>query len=66
MKAKVSLISQIAAVQAAAEGKSFAARSGAERLQQDHLQAALTTLRWVKACEADLRAFVEQRNGGQR
>jgi hypothetical protein len=66
MTAKISLISQIAAVQAAAEGKTFSARSGAERLQQDHLQAALETLRWIKAREADFRAFVENRSGAGR
>jgi hypothetical protein len=57
MKAKISLISQIAAVEAAAEGRSFSARSGAERLHNDHLQAALATLKWVKTCEDELRAF---------
>lgn len=66
MTAKISLISQIAAVQAAAEGRTFTARSAAERLHQDHLQAALETLRWVKAREAEFRAFVEHRNGGGR
>lgn len=65
MTAKISLISQIAAVQAAAEGKTFPPRSGAGQLQQDHLQAALATLRWIKTCEADLRAFVENRKGGR-
>lgn len=65
MTAKISLISQIAAVQAAAEGRNFLTRSADERLQQDRLQAALATLRWIKTCEADLQAFVALKKGGR-
>lgn len=65
MTQKISLTSQMAAVQAAADGRSFQSRSAAEDLQRRHLQAALATLRWVKSHEEDIRAFVTIRQGGK-
>ncbi len=62
---KISLLSQMAAVEAAATGAPIAARSSAEDLHRSHLQAALATLRWVKAHEHEFRTLLAQRQGAK-
>ncbi|MBP1844788.1 hypothetical protein J2046_003055 [Rhizobium petrolearium] len=66
MAGKISLLSQIAAVQTVADNNfaSWANRSARE-LQQEHLRAALDTLKFVKAHEADFRAYMAARQGGK-
>ena len=66
MAGKISLLSQIAAVQTVADNNfaTWANRSTRE-LQQEHLRAALDTLKFVKGHEADLRAYIAARQGGK-
>ncbi|EAU40194.1 hypothetical protein FP2506_11577 [Fulvimarina pelagi HTCC2506] len=61
---KVSLASQIAAVQNVVAGRSPFTRDQ-QLLQQEHLRAALETLRWVKANEAVLRSTRKAAIGGR-
>lgn len=61
---KVSIQSQIAAIEAAADGKAASYRGTQKELHVDHMRAAAQTLRWVRRYEAEIRAMVEGRKGG--
>jgi hypothetical protein len=63
---KVSLRSQIAAVRSVAEGEfPIVASSNQKRgLVQEHLRAAVATLRWLEKNEAAIRSFIERQRGG--
>ena len=55
---KVSLASQIAAVEAAAAGKTPIGRAQVE-LQQQHLTAALQSLRWLDRNARPIQTFID-------
>lgn len=63
---KVSLRSQIAAVRSVAEGEfPIVASSNQKRaFVQEHLRAAVATLRWLEQNEAAIRSFIERQRGG--
>jgi ABC-type phosphate/phosphonate transport system substrate-binding protein len=67
MSGKVSIQSQIAAVDAVASGRvSVIVTSVSQReLLQKQLGSAAETLRWVAQNEASVRAYVESRKGGR-
>jgi len=67
MSAKISLQSQIGAVEAVASGRlPVVATSTSQReLLQAQLSSAVQTLRWLAQNEAAIRAFVESRKGGR-
>lgn len=58
---KVSLASQIAAIEVAAGGRSATMSRGQKELHETHLRAAIASLRWLRDNEAAIRAFVEAR-----
>jgi hypothetical protein len=62
---KVSIQSQIAAVEAAADGKTSTLRGNARELLIDQLRAAAQTLRFIRRHEAEIRAIAEK-NGGAK
>ncbi|WP_440410695.1 hypothetical protein [Neorhizobium petrolearium] len=61
---KVSIQSQIAAVEAAAFGKAATYRGTQKDLHQEHLRAAAQTLRFVRRNEDAIREMAEGRKGG--
>ena len=61
--AKVSLQSQISAIELVINGQAQQMSGARKSLFQDHVRAAVDTLRWLKRHEADIRAFVEQKRG---
>ena len=62
MTGKISLLSQISAVQTAAEGRLPSSGSARDLLEQ-HLKAALSTLQFVKMHEQEFRAYMAARKG---
>ncbi|BCH63247.1 hypothetical protein RvVAT039_04630 [Agrobacterium vitis] len=66
--AKVSLKSQIAAVDAVVSGQFPIVASSASQRQliKEQLGAVIETLRWLQTNEPAVRAFVESRKGVQR
>ncbi len=65
--AKVSLPSQIGAVEAITTGKFplVASSQSARDLMMQHLTAAAQTLHWIQAHEAEIRDFVTNKNRGK-
>ncbi|WEO73817.1 hypothetical protein [Agrobacterium vitis] len=67
MSGKISLRSQIAAVEAVASGRMpvIATSTSQRELLQKQLASSAQTLRWLAQYETEIRAFVNSRKGGR-